>query len=99
MAHYTVGLVTPTSTDWIGAYAAGVGPILARHGGRYVFRTGAHEVLEGDASPAVIVLIEWPSAEAERAFFADPDYAPHRAARRDGSESTLYSVPPQDDLA
>lgn len=99
MTHYTLGLVTPTSTDWIESYTTSVGPILARHGGRYLVRTADHELIEGNDNPALIVLIEWPSKEAETAFFADPDYAPHRAARQGGSVSELHSVSLKDDLA
>ena len=74
-------------------------PIVARHGGAYAVRTAGHERLEGDIDAALVVVIEWPSKEAETAFFADPEYAPHRADRQAGSMTTLYSVPRQDDLA
>lgn len=99
MTHYTIGFVTPTSTDWIERYTTSVGPIVARHGGAYAVRTAGHERLEGDIDVALVVVIEWPSKEAETAFFADPEYAPHRADRQAGSMTTLYSVPRQDDLA
>lgn len=75
------------------------GPLVARHGGNYLVRTADHERLEDDTSPALFVVIEWPSKEAERAFFADPDYTPHRSARQAGATTTVYSVAGKDDLA
>lgn len=100
MTHYSVISATPTSDTWIPAYLEGVGPLVAKHGGRFLARTASHERLEGTgATPALQVLIEWPSKEAADAFYADPAYAPHLKARLAGSEGSWFSVAGQDDFA
>ena len=100
MAHYSVVSVTPTSDAWIPSYLAGVGPLIETHGGRYLARTASHERLEGSgASPALQVIIEWPSKRAADAFYNDPAYRPYRDARLAGSESAWSSIEAKDDFA
>lgn len=100
MPHYSVVSVTPTTDTWIPTYLAAVGPLVAKHGGRYLARTASHQPLEGDGpAPALQVILEWPSKEAEAAFYADPGYAGHRAARLAGSTSAWSSIEGKDDFA
>lgn len=100
MAYYSVLAVTPTSQDWIPAYVPATGAVVAKHGGKYIARTTSHETLEGDGqSPALRVIIEWPSKEAAHAFMADPDYKEHLDARTNGSVSHHVLIEAKDDLA
>jgi uncharacterized protein (DUF1330 family) len=100
MAHYSVISATPTTEDWLPGYLAAVGPLVLKHGGKYLARTASHERLEGDAeSPALWVLLEWPSKEAESAFHDDPAYLPHLRARQAGCKTMWTSIAGQDDMA
>jgi uncharacterized protein (DUF1330 family) len=100
MAHYSVVSVTPTSDAWIPPYLEAVGTLVAKHGGRYLARTASHEQLEGGGpAPALQVIIEWPSKQAADSFYADPGYAPHKAARLAGSQSAWSSIEGKDDFA
>ena len=100
MSCYAVVFVTPKSEAWIPDYLAAVGPLVAKHGGKYLARTTSHERLEGtDPSPGLIVLIEWPSKESAEAFYRDPAYQPHLQARLAGSASDLLIVEGKDDFA
>lgn len=99
MQHYSVVSVTPTTDAWIPAYLAAVGPLVAKHGGRYLARTASHKALEGAGAPALQVILEWPSAAAEAAFYADPGYKAHLAARLAGSTSVWSSIEGKDDFA
>ena len=54
---------------------------IARHGGRYLVRGGDPAVIEGDGQPGRIVVLEFPSREAARAWHASEDYAPALALR------------------
>ena len=100
MAHFSVLAVTPTSEDWIPDYVGAVGPLVAKHGGKYLARTGSHERLEGEGEDAALrVIIEWPSKEAAEAFMSDPDYQPHLKARTAGSNSHHFLIEGKDDLA
>ena len=70
------------------AYKAQVPAFIRRHGGEYLVRGGAHEVLEGDWKPTRLVLFRFPNAASVKAFVDDPEYQPlaalrHRVARTD----------------
>lgn len=81
MPVYLIADVTVTDPAWVPDYAATVHDIAARHGGRYLSRSGNIETIEGTPlNNTLIALIEFPSREAVAAFAADPDYAPHSAA-------------------
>ncbi len=100
MAHYSVVQLTPIDDAWIPAYLAAVGPLVEKYGGRYLARTTDHERLETEGpTEALVVILEWPSKEAERAFLTDPGYAGHQAARLAGSTGVFLSVAGQDDMA
>lgn len=73
-------------------YKAKAPPIIARHGGEYLVRGGAHEVLEGDWHPTRLVLLRFPDRAAIKAFMADPDYAPLKALRQRISTGHLVAV-------
>jgi uncharacterized protein (DUF1330 family) len=93
MAHHVIAEVTVTDDSWIPEYAANVHDLVARHGGKYLTRSGKRQTLEGpDSTPSLIALIEFPTSEAVQAFAADPEYAPFAAARQAGSESRLIVI-------
>ncbi|MEL6979156.1 MAG: DUF1330 domain-containing protein [Pseudomonadota bacterium] len=93
MPGYLIVEVTVTDDSWIPAYTAEVHKIAQRHGGRYLTRTNNIEVIEGeDQGLSAIVLIEFPSVEAAKAFHADPDYAPLMAMRKGGATSRFTIV-------
>ena len=51
---------------------------IARYGGRYLARGGATVVLEGTWSPSRFVLLEFPSMEQARTWWASPRSTPRR---------------------
>lgn len=67
--------------------AANAAP-LAEHGGRFLVRGGARELVEGDAKPRTVV-IEFPSYEAALACYRSPGYQAALALRQGISESDL----------
>lgn len=100
MAYYSVLDVTPSSDDWIPGYLPVVNARVAAHGGRNLARTASHQQVEGADQPAALrIIIEWPSKANAEAFIADEAYAPHLAARTEGSISHHYLIEGKDDLA
>ena len=86
-----------TDDAWVPDYAAQVHDIVARHGGRYLSRSGKIETLEGEGPDASLVaLIEFPSRDAAMAFAQSPEYAPFGAARKAGSVSNFYLIDDSD---
>lgn len=93
MSVYLIADIEVTDDGWVPEYAAHVHDIVARHGGRYLSRSGKVETLEGDAPPSTLIaIIEFPDRAAVHAFAQDPDYAPYLAARREGSVSRLRVI-------
>lgn len=100
MTYYSILAVTPTNDDWVSDYIGPANKLVAHYGGKYIARTSSHEQIEGTDAPAALrILIEWPSRQAALDFMADPDYAPHLAARTAGSDSFHWLVEGKDDLA
>ncbi len=53
-------------------YRVKVGPMIARHGGKYLTRGGSHTVLEKDNAvwqPARVVIVEFPDMAALKAWY------------------------------
>jgi len=74
--------------DALAEYARLVAPVVAAHGGRYVFLGAPTEVLEG-ASPLVFpVMIEFPTLEAAKEWYDSPEYAPLKAMRHAATRSS-----------
>ena len=73
--------------------AAAVHDLAAKHGGKYLARSGNIETIEGAGlDTTLIALIQFPDWASLDAFVADPDDAPFAKARQDGSVSRLHVV-------
>jgi uncharacterized protein (DUF1330 family) len=93
MAVYLIADVKVTDDSWIPDYAANVHDIVAKHGGKYLSRSGNISTIEGEAlDTTVIGLLQFPSREALQAFVADPEYAPYAEARQKGSISRFHVI-------
>ena len=62
---------------------------IEKFGGRFIARGGNVEVLEGTWQPKRLVLLEFPSLEAARQWYASDDYAPARELRQATSTGDL----------
>lgn len=93
MPAYLVGGVDVSDPAWVAEYGPKVEALVQKHGGRYLVRGGEMDVVEG-ATPAgrVMVVVEFPSLEAARAWYNDPDYAPLIKLRQTGSEAEIVLV-------
>jgi uncharacterized protein (DUF1330 family) len=99
MIYYSVLDVTPSTDEWVADYIPTANKIMAKHGGKYLARTGSHEQIEGQKTEAALrILIEWPSKEAALAFMNDSEYLPHLEARTKGSVSNHYLIEGKDEL-
>jgi uncharacterized protein (DUF1330 family) len=73
-------------------YRAQVPTMIAAHGGRYLVRGGAVEVLEGDGKVARQVILEFPDMAALKAFYHSPEYTCARAIRQKAATGTLVAI-------
>ncbi len=93
MAVYYIFQVNVTDESWLPEYASKVHDIAAKHGGKYLSRSGNITAVEGDpASADVVAIIEFPSIEAGQAWYGDPEYAPFLKARLAGTNGTCFVV-------
>ena len=72
-------------------------PAIAAYGGRYLARGGAVSVLEGDWAPKRAVILEFPSAERAREWWASAEYAPGKKLRQASTRTNmivLEGLPP-----
>ena len=82
MAAYVIVDVDQTDPERAARYRARSGPRVERHGGRFLARGGALTVLEGDWQPERLVVIEFESTAAARAWYDSDDYGEARAERQ-----------------
>ncbi|MGI9202424.1 MAG: DUF1330 domain-containing protein [Woeseiaceae bacterium] len=93
MAHYLIAQIKVTDDAWIPDYAANVHPIVEKHGGKYLSRSGNVTKIEGEKCDAdLVAVIQFPSKEALTAFVADPAYAPYAASRQAGTDSQFIAI-------
>lgn len=67
-------------------------PAIAAHGGRYLVRGGTTTPLEGSWHPSRLVILEFPSADAARAWWSGPEYAEAKALRQSASSADMLLV-------
>jgi uncharacterized protein (DUF1330 family) len=65
---------------------------IAQYGGRYLVRGGAAEVAEGGPPVKNIVVVEFPSMERLREWYASPEYAEALKVRRSALDRRLIFV-------
>jgi uncharacterized protein (DUF1330 family) len=93
MTAYLIADVKVTNDAWIPDYAAEVNDIAAKHGGRYLSRSGNITPLEGTPpDTTLIAIIQFPSVEAAQSFASDPAYARFASARQQGSVSRFFII-------
>ena len=89
---YVIGEVNVTDMDTYKTYAAKTSPIVAKFGGIYIARGGASVPVEGAAPAGRIVVIEFPSLAAAKAFEASAEYLKVAPIRQRSSTGRFFIV-------
>ncbi|MCW2275609.1 DUF1330 domain-containing protein [Rhodoblastus acidophilus] len=93
MTVYLIAQVKVTDDAWIPTYAEKVHDIAAKHGGKYLSRSGRITPIEGPQPDlSLVALIQFPSLDDLKGFVNDPDYASFAKARQDGTHSTFFAI-------
>jgi uncharacterized protein (DUF1330 family) len=74
-------------------YREAVVPFMARFGGKLAARGAKVEVLEGEHDTRPVVMFEFPSMEAIRAFWNSPDYVPIKKLREGIATINVWAFP------
>ena len=82
--------------QWDPEVFAAYGPLaaasIAAFGGRYLARTLSPELLEGEAPPLAMAVLEFPSLEQARAWFASDQYQAAARIRRGGAANRFLLI-------
>ncbi len=81
MAAYVVVDVHRTDMERAARYSAQSGPSVERHGGRFLARGGKTVTLEGGWDPERLVVIEFESVDAAKAWYDSEEYREIREIR------------------
>jgi len=83
MPAYLIAEHVITDAAKFDAYRTQVGPLIARHGGRYLTQGGSHRLPEGGHwTPERVVIIEFPDMRSLEAWYGSPEYQPLIALRK-----------------
>lgn len=88
---YIIGHITVNDPEAYREYVEKDTPILLGLGGKFIVRGGASETMEGEALNRHVV-IEFPSYDAARAAYNDPDYQKVAEIRRRTATSVIILV-------
>lgn len=92
MAAYVLANIEVTDPASYDDYRRGVLATINAHGGRFLARGGTAVPLEGAFAPKRVVIIEFPSLDAAKSWYASPEYAPLLALRKRASRGDLFIV-------
>jgi uncharacterized protein (DUF1330 family) len=92
MPGYLIANLKVTDPEGFERYRAGVPAVIAQYGGRYAVRGGMLDRLENAEGFDRVVVLEFPSLDAARAFYRSPEYAPLLKLRIETTESQVVLV-------
>ena len=88
MAGYIFVQTEVNDAEKYDTYKQAVPAVIEQFGGRFIVRGGAMGVLEGAFDGRRVVILEFPSAERAREFWASPEYAAVKALREGAAAMT-----------
>ena len=91
MSAYVLVEVEVQNPDGYAEYRPLAFESVTKHGGRFLVRGGTTEVLEGEWLPRIVVL-EFDSLEAARAWYYSDDYQTAAAMRQQHSRGRMIAV-------
>ena len=92
MAAYVISEVEVRDAAGFEAYRTIAAKAIAQCGGRYLVRGGAASVVEGGPPPKTIIVVEFPTMERLREWYASPEYAEVLKVRRTAIDRRLIFV-------
>lgn len=92
MTAYILARVEVGDWDRYRQYMSHTPRVIAAFGGRFIVRGGEATVLEGEDDGRRTVIIEFPSLEQAKAFFASPEYASVKALREGAGTGAFIAI-------
>ena len=92
MPAYVISEVEARDAAGFEAYRSIAAKTIAQYGGRYLVRGGEAEAAEGGPPPKTIIVVEFPSMQRLREWYASPEYAQALTVRENALERRLIFV-------
>jgi uncharacterized protein (DUF1330 family) len=92
MSAYILADVTVTDPDKMAEYRQWSTRATQEHGGEFLVRGGAFEVLEGPWTPSRLVLVRFADRATAKAFYDSETYRQARAIRKDAGVMRMVLV-------
>ena len=92
MAAYVISEVDVRDIEGMQTYRSMAAPTIAQYGGRYLVRGGEATLAEGGPEPKTIIVVEFPSMERLREWYASPEYAQALKVRETALDRRLIFV-------
>jgi uncharacterized protein (DUF1330 family) len=92
MSAYVIANVDVRDLEAYEAYRSRTRETIEAHGGRFIVRGGAIDVLEGEPEVHRLVIIEFPDREAARGWYESPEYQAILPLRTSTSTGALFIV-------
>jgi uncharacterized protein (DUF1330 family) len=92
MAVYVISDVVPQDPQAWETYIKLAPTTIEKYGGRYLARGGDVETIKGTWAPRAIVSVEFPYADAVKAWYTPPEYAPALKVREKALRRNLICV-------
>ena len=92
MSAYVISEVEMRDAADLEAYRTIAAKTIAQYGGRYLVRGGAANLIEGGPAPKTIIVVEFPTMERLREWYASPEYAEALKVRRTALDRRLIFV-------
>lgn len=92
MPSYVIVDIEVTDPERYKKYIEAAPPTVARHGGKFKVRGGRAEKLEGTWTPKRVVVVEFPTFDQAKAWWASEDYAGPKALRQSASIANMIVV-------
>ena len=92
MSAYVISEVDVRDPAGFETYRTIAAKAIAQYGGCYLVRGGAASIAEGGPPPKTIIVVEFPSMEKLRQWYASPEYAEALKARQTALDRRLIFV-------
>lgn len=92
MPAYVIVDLTVTDLPTMEEYRKRVPATLTPYGGRFLVRGGAHQTVEGDWKPNRLVVLEFPSLEQAKRWYASEEYREPLAMRLRAGRANMVMV-------
>lgn len=92
MTAYIIARVNVTDAEKYKGYQALTPNAIATNGGKFLARGGEVTTLEGNAETRRVVVLEFETTDAAKAFYDSPEYREARAARENAADFEMFVV-------